>query len=36
MLDNTPPPTLNAVTLRTFKEPGLQILCLRAPLGPFL
>lgn len=30
ILANTPPPTLNAATLRTFKELGLSILCLKA------
>lgn len=35
MLDDTPPPTHNASTLRTFKELGLSILS-QSPLGPFL
>lgn len=36
MLDDTPPPTLNAAALRTFKELGFYILCLKSPLGSFL
>lgn len=36
MLDDTPPPTLNAAALRTFEELGFYILCLKSPLGSFL